>query len=67
MGARLIALQRFLFDIPPLNNNKLVSPWALVHACADPESFVRGVPTLTTFFFFSLMRGGITDCSGNSV
>ena len=26
-------------------------------ACADPESFVRGGPTLTTFFF-SLMRGG---------
>ena len=29
---------------------------------ADPESFVRGDPTLTTFlttfFFFSLMRGG---------
>ena len=21
-------------------------------ACADPESFVRGGPTLTTFFFF---------------
>ena len=30
-------------------------------ACADPESFVRGGPTLTTFFsffFFSLIRGG---------
>ena len=31
-------------------------------SCADPESFVRGGPTLTTFFFlffqFSLMRGG---------
>ena len=26
-------------------------------ACAIPESFVRGGPTLTTFFF-SLMRGG---------
>ena len=26
--------------------------------CADPESFDRGGPTLTTFFFFSLMRGG---------
>ena len=30
-------------------------------ACADPESFVRGGPTLTSFFcfcyFFSLMRG----------
>ena len=21
-------------------------------SCADPESFVRGTPTLTTFFFF---------------
>ena len=34
-----------------------------VHACADPENFVRVGPTLTTFFFllllfFSLMRGG---------
>ena len=30
-------------------------------ACANPESFVRGGPTLTGFFFcyfFSLMRGG---------
>ena len=26
-------------------------------SCADPESFVRGGPTLTTSFF-SLMRGG---------
>ena len=57
MGARLIALQRFLFHIPPLNelrgnNNKLVSPWALLHACADPESFVRGGPILMGFFCF---------------
>ena len=29
----------------------------LQKACADPESFVRGGPTLTPFFF-SLMRGG---------
>ena len=28
-----------------------------MHACMDPESYVRGGPTLTTFFF-SLMRGG---------
>ena len=27
-------------------------------SCADPESFVRGGPTLTTFLF-SLMRGDI--------
>ena len=30
-------------------------------SCADPESFVRGGPTLTGFllvFIFSLMRGG---------
>ena len=27
----------------------------MVHACADPESFVRGGPTLT---FFKLMRRG---------
>ena len=26
--------------------------------CADPESFDRGGPTLTTFFFFSLMTPG---------
>ena len=33
-----------------------------LNACADPESFVRGGSTLTTFFFnffiFYLMRGG---------
>ena len=23
-----------------------------LNACADPESFVRGVPTLTKFFFY---------------
>ena len=27
-------------------------------ACADPESFARGGPTLTTFFFFFLGWGG---------
>ena len=26
--------------------------------CADPERFVRGGPTFTTFVFFSLMREG---------
>ena len=25
--------------------------------CSDPESFVRGGPTLATFFLFELMRG----------
>ena len=24
-------------------------------ACADPESFVRGGPTLTTFFFYLIV------------
>ena len=36
----------------------------MVDSCADPESFVRGGPTLTAFFFsffFSLMRGGRTQ------
>ena len=31
--------------------------WEAKHPCGDPESFVRGGPTLTTPFF-SLMRGG---------
>ena len=36
-----------------MSNNILLSL-----ACADPEKFVRGGPTLTTFFFFfKLMRG----------
>ena len=31
----------------------------MVYACADPESFVRGGPTLTFYFcFLFLMRGG---------
>ena len=33
-----------------------LSEMALSYSCADPESFVRGGPTLTTFHFFSLMR-----------
>ena len=27
-------------------------------SCADPESFVRGGPTLTVFFFFFFFGGG---------
>ena len=33
-----------------------VSGFSVCKACADPESFARGGPTLTTFFL--LMRGG---------
>ena len=41
---------------------KLIRDWLyanLLYSCADPESFVRGGPTLTRFFvFLRLMRGG---------
>ena len=42
-----------------LLSNKSVTV-AFVLSCADPESVVRGGPTLTffLFFFFCLVRGG---------
>ena len=48
--------------------------------CADPESFVRGGPTLTIFFFFfffffyegrenpiTSISGPLTACQGNAI
>ena len=32
--------------------------YVYVLTCADPESFVRGSPTLITFFFFFFLGGG---------
>ena len=31
--------------------------WQDVHACADPESFARGGPTLAKFVIFMRERG----------
>ena len=36
--------------------NKKVIIW-FVHPCADPESFARGGPTVTTFLLFSFYEG----------
>ena len=34
---------------------------SLALSCADPESFVRGVPNLITFFFLFFIDEGIKD------
>ena len=41
------------------------TPDGMYRSCADPESFVRGGPTLTTFFFllFFLVDEGREDPS----
>ena len=48
------ALPKFVLEFAPArrslhSNNK---PYGLAHLRADPESFVRGGPTWTAFFFF---------------
>ena len=39
----------------------------LSRACADPENYVRGSPTLTTFFFSEGREDQNTTISGQSV
>ena len=41
-----------------VHGQPLVINSGLLHARADSESFIRGGPTLTTFFFFFLVDEG---------